>query len=559
MFAHRSNRRRGIKRRARCAPAVVALLAAGPRTGRKVYRTGRPAFSLVELMIALIILGFGLLVVGAALPVGLTITRETIEAAVGEAAGKYGMVQVVRMVRPAGAGSVTPLIPGVPDRDSIFRPRDVVLPPTQLGQVLPGHEPLIKVRPLIARNVLVHPALGQMTDHAEELIRMWFREPPMNVGTPPRSEVDYGPGVDISFPADGHPDALIDNPVMASIARVYPPVTSDQRFAPASFFSNMYQVTPVAVGEATKALERRISWTAFYRRVGYGRDAGPDGVLFTADDEPHDPLTYEIIVVAAQRSSSEHFFPRQDDQGQLNSSQPPSSPPVAGSSGSGELSAPARGETATPLAQLSVGGDAENGVGGVSPSMANQSVSNAPLQAVAPTGDDTLAPVPWLVVFDTLPFLVAGTDYVTDPATGDRQLILSFPDPATLSFTCSPSVGELLPVGSIFIPAVNDDFATNLAGAPFFGKRAGFVPHAPTSLPIYKVVDRPDATTVVVENNKYYPWVDENISVSLRPGYWPVWVIPPSAKRDGAGNLTYDRKSPVISITRRYVRLREIP
>ena len=561
MFAHRSNRRRGIKRRARCAPAVVALLAAGPRTGRKVYRTGRPAFSLVELMIALIILGFGLLVVGAALPVGLTITRETTEAAVGEAAGKYGMVVVERSMRLAGAfgkPNATPPILVRPDIDSVFRPRVQVTSgvPPLVGELAPqpapgfDFEPFVKVRPLISLNFNAKLPLGlrmqRIPDRGEELIRAWL----LGTGRPTLStEVDFPlipPFDDVN--GDGILDSRVFNPVLSAIARTYPPVSSVTRLYPGDFFNNgtnpQYRVTPLAEQELEmrKALDRTIGWTAFYRRVSYA--------------EGSDPNLYEIIVIATRRPGRDFRFAVQDESAPLGARWGPQ-PPMGGGSGSqqgeqavavpdsGEAKAPGMGANPDGNAgRLAAGGDASGGT---------------IARAVASTVEGSAAPSPWLVLFTELP---PPPDLVPDDP--NRAVDPLFEEAATLSFKCTASVGALLPVGSIFIPAVNDDRPGSIPGQVYVSavpgvQISGFVPHSPTILPFYKVVERPDLTTVIVKNPGVYPWVNDLIATTPLSQHWPVWVIPPSFKEhDSYGRPIFENRSSVLSVTRRYIRLREI-
>lgn len=559
MFAHRSNRRRGIKRRARSAPAVVALFAAGPRTGRKVYRTGRPAFSLVELMIALIILGFGLLVVGAALPVGLTITRETTEAAVGEAAGKYGMVVVERSMRLAGAGKDDPTgpIPPRPDIDSVFRPRVQDPADPRVGmlapEVAPGvdYEPYVKVRPLISLifNAKLGPGslpMPAIPDRGEELIRTWL----FLTGRPTGStEVDFpltGPFADVN--GDNILDSRVFNPVLPAIARVYPPISSVTRLDPGDFFNNganaQYRVTPLTEQELEmrKALDRTIGWTAFYRRVSYAVGS--------------DPNLYEIIVIATRRPGRDFRFALQDENAPLGATlglQPPMGSGSGSQQGEQAVSVPDSGEAKAPgmganpdgnAGRLAAGGDASGG------RIARASALDA----------ESAAPSPWLVLFTDLHLLEAGTHYFPTP---ERPLMPAFRanEPATLLFNCSPSVGALLPVGSILIPAVNDDSPADLNTPPSVPpiQVSGFVPHSPTIVPIYEVVERPDLTTVIVKNPGVYPWVNPNAATPLSQ-HWPVWVIPPSVKEhDSNGRPIFENRSSVLSVTRRYIRLREIP
>lgn len=87
--------------------------------------------------------------------------------------------------------------------------------------------------------------------------------------------------------------------------------------------------------------------------------------------------------------------------------------------------------------------------------------------------------------------------------------------------------------------------------------RVGFGPPAPTTLPIYEVVDRPDATTVVVKFNGFYPRKGADTPA---PGEWPVWVIPPAFEEvDGNNRPVFGKRSPILAVARRYIRLREIP
>ena len=175
----------------------------------------------------------------------------------------------------------------------------------------------------------------------------------------------------------------------------------------------------------------------------------------------------------------------------------------------------------------------------------------------APVGPDRLAPVPWLVVFQALPVPPV---FFTDGQSGDRFFDTSFPgDAPTLRFTCTQEVGRLLPEGSILIPAVNDDRpgGTQPPPPPAPNRFAGFVPHAPDALPIYEVVERPDEFTVIVKNNGFYPWV--NTATGCGAQHWPVWVIPPAFReRDSTGQPVFERRSPILAVARRYIRLREI-
>jgi hypothetical protein len=239
-----------------------------------------------------------------------------------------------------------------------------------------------------------------------------------------------------------------------------------------------------------KARERRVSWTAFYRRVGYGPNS--------------DPKLYEFIVVVTRLPSERHRFPV-------------------------ERSAVAGGPVV----------------------MTGRSASSS-----YASGQDTAMPIPWLVTFDDpLPQPAASPPF--DPNTG----MPGGTDPATLQFKCTSGADGLFPVGTIFVPARNDDAANPPPGLR--GNAAvGFGPPAPTVLPIYEVTERPDATTVVTKFNGYYPM--QGTSGSFGPVQnardWPVWVIPPAFERlDGPGNPVFSDRSPVVAVARRYIRLREVP
>jgi len=484
---------------------------------RPVAPTSR-AFSLAELMIAIVILGLGLLFIAAALPVGLSYTRDTLDLAAGEATSEYALDTIEQYLRTSNKLIDDPNLPLMQQQrlDNLSRPRDptdIVPPPVEFDG---GHEPVIKVRPLIADNIDATPGADLSStllrsDLGEELIRVWL---PLVGVTPTLREVDY------QATGAWGPRSLFWQPALASVARVYAPITPVFPFTANQFLTNdprypqyapRYGPNPwngTHAQELRKALDRRVVWTAFYRRVSY--DPGPDLTLGNTDDAS-DPLLYEVIVVVARRPSVNHRFPRQDAFSPLNIP---------------------RAVSADPLG----------------------------------IGLDRLAPDPWLVTFDVsappgvaLPLLNEPADYVTIVGPPDDR-VLQPPPPTgffierpTLTFRCTlpPSgqlgLGALLPVGSIFIPAVNW----------WNGRGPGFVPHAPDALPIYEVVERPDETTVIVKNNGFYPWID--VASGLDARAWPVWVIPPAFReRDSTGQPVYERRSPILAVARRYIRLREI-
>ncbi len=455
-------------------------------------------------MVALAILGMGLLVIAAALPAGAKYTKDSIDQVTGAAAAEYALELIEQNVClrrdilvPASGG----LPPGRPP--TLFQPR---FPQTDLsrGVADPNYEPLIKVRPLFSQNIIAAgPAGTRGTEFfdlglgiprnevlGEAAVRQWFA-----VAAFTGSEKEYDPA-----PSAGP----WLRPGLPSVALAYPPITADTSFDPCSFWSApipMYNARPVlqpiAIGgygpgaETLKSLERRIVWTAFYRRASYAASS--------------DPTVYEIIVVVSSRPTLGHRFPVQD------------------------------------------------------PSTAGQSVWNT--LKISGVEVDALAPIPWLVTFDY-------SQPQPLPQPPAWNLTTGCPDfsgvgggaPATLTFRCTADYDPLFPVGSIFIPARNDD-QPPLATAD---NRVHFGPLAPSALPIYEVSQRPDATTVMVKYNGYYPVVNG----SSPPGSWgppaaqnwPVWVIPPASEGvDASGNPIFDNHSPILAVARRYVKLREVP
>ncbi len=459
------------------------MTSAAPIHSRFAARVARRGFSLPEMMIALVILGLGLLFIAAALPVGLTYTRETIDRATAEAAAEHALSQISTYARTSNQVLVSPdpVYPALPAnlirRDSIVRPRATpasggapvggVLPESN-ALMLTGGGPAVKVRPLVGVNVNLNsnpPA--EVPDNGEDLIGVWLGA----VGLPTTLEqADYAPSNALSLTA---------NPEFPPALRVFPPVTSVQPFRVTDFLSNSAnypQYAPrsafssgTAVNELRKMADARTVWTAFYRRVRYGPGS--------------DPLLYEMIVVVCGRPTAQHKFAPQNSTSGF----------------------------ATP-------------------------------QAVA--GVDLVAPSPWLMVFSGLP---------GSPAliANEVNRELPFAPELPLVFTLqSAASSALFPVGTVFIPAVNDGRASANSASTV----PGFTPHAPTALPIYEVSSRPDSTTVVVKNNGFYPFA---------PGgsqNWPVWVIPPAyVQRDGNGQPLFENRSPVLAVSRRFVRLREIP
>lgn len=467
-------------------------------------------------MIALVILGLGLLIIAAALPVGLEYNRQTADQANGAAAADYAFEIITQGVRLAARDT----------RDPLFRPRaiDNVLDSDRDGDPtndpedlidldrdgVPDndltfdryYEPLFKVRNLSMLNIESTPGIAggprEIADESEDLIK---RALPAAFASSQleRDEADF----------------LKNNPALTALVRVYPPILPDNPRTVASFFpvnagipSNAGPWGP-STAEVRRATNQRIGWTAFYRRWEYP-SPGPDGAIGTRDDILPDPNLYEVIVVVTRRPTTEHHFLLQD-------------------SGAASTNWPAPWNFALAGVEANI-----------------LAVSGRPHRT---------APCAWLAWFSSLPTLQPGTDY--DAAHPDRPLNLNFNEPSSLTFQCSTRLGELLPVGSVFIPARNDDWPTaanppGSSGTP--SRAAGFVPHAPTALPIYKVISRPDATTVVVENNGFYPW----LAAGATPDAWPVWIVPPAARNEGS-NKIFETSNPIVTVERRFIRFREAP
>jgi hypothetical protein len=264
--------------------------------------------------------------------------------------------------------------------------------------------------------------------------------------------------------------------------------------------------------ETIRALERRVVWTAFYRRALYAADdpASPN----YNPDAVGDPTLYEIIAVALRVPDRDQHFPAQhpDDGGTY----------IAGFA---------------PMPQS----------GG---------------QAPAPDGSDNFdvaAPMPWLVSFvDPLPapplFDATGTPVLAGGVTP-----VAVQPPPVLRFRCSPRRDPLFPVGTIFIPARNDVCPHALRGGGGAGTWVDFGPTT-TSLPIFEVVARPDSTTVDVKYNGYFPRRCASGYYATPGGdEWPVWVIPPAARRDPSGSVLWNNQSPILAVARRFIRVPEVP
>ena len=470
----------------------------------------RGAFSLAELMIALVILGFGLMVIGAALPIGLTYTRQTAERAVGEVAAEYALDTIEQHVRLCGNPLDTsdPLQPRRYYTD-LFRPRG------DNGGLADGYEPLIKVWPLMPQAIVATPGGDIMSgeEFGDEVIGGCDAD----VSGCVDSWLDKEHGitnnsmeVDLPFP-----NGWIRSSI-PSVMGVYPPVTGEASFTVDSFLPQLggYQYETTSETSATakaarlKALERRITWTAFYRRVSYATGS--------------DPHLYEVIAMATRLPSATHRFGRPSPNG-------------TGPAGTAPVSHPVDEATFDNASDERAYGQRSTGY----------------------HGRDTLAPVPWLVTFSRLHLLNAVTDY--DKTSPDRPLNPAFVDPPTLRFEADNTTGGILPAGSIFIPAVNDQALSNTSVPA--QQMAGFVPYAPDTLPIYEVVERNLLANgnyeIIVKNNGFYPWVHETQGTAA---HWPVWVIPPAFEElDDNFYPVFEDQSPVLTVARRIIWFPKIP
>ncbi len=486
------------------------------------------AFSLVEMMIALVILAFGLLIVGAALPIGIDYTRRTAEKSIGEAATEYALDVIESRIRLSENSVPAPIPPGVPGefliRDNLFRPREIngTLSPLPFPVVGPGSPryPFFKVRPMPLSNVDAWGVYAQadfLDNNGELIIYNWLNTfiPGRLGATPPEQMREVAV---IHAPPNARPQPPNPPPyetvrvAISAVSRVFPPITADFDMTPPLFVSAPYVRRPVATQDPTgvllgdeslKAAERLIAWTALYRRASYS--------------DSSNTALYEVIVIAARRPSHDYRFAQQD------------------------LASPAA--FSTPVARpvsLGARGTAE---------------------------PDRVAPVPWLISFTSVPFPDAPplSIYNHDPVNNPNRLLGVDPaspnEPSELEFTCTIEAGTLLPAGSIFIPAANDAFPSNVA--PITGGRVGFVPHAPDVTAVYEVTERireGSQYRIRVKNNGMYPWVDPVLpGPGTREDYWPVWVVPPA--RTGTANLPreFDQRNPIVGWSSRYMRFPEVP
>lgn len=517
-------------------------MAAADATMQTPHFSRRRAFSLAELLIALLILGIGLLFIAAALPAGLRYTKETIDRTNAEVAAEEALSTVEQYVRTTtNIPTLAGVSPAAPRIDSLVRPRNVtVVGPNTFRPLAKNYEPLFVVRPLVGTNIRdlggqasVNNTHREVPDTGEALVRAYLATNfPALLATEGFHEADLFGTTDLTqLGPPNNPLSIISNPVLPAVARVFPAIDPFEPYRAIDYLNNpngtsgpypRYQprndvANTIGFGatmvEMQKAAERRVAWTAFYRRVSYERDGAEnsDSILEPADPIVSDPLLYELIVVVCQRPSPRHFFAQQ------------------------------------LLPNLSPGVTAFR--------------NPVPVVGSSQTAR-LLVPQPWLIQFDEtrneseifngLPRWPATVAIPPGAANQwpliPRQFNVPIEDlPRTpLRFGITTEVDPLLPVGSIMIPAFNA-WRSDLADV------AGFIPALPESLPILKVVERPDRNTVVVENFGHWPYTG-NV---YNPARWPVWIIPPAVQFE-SGQALFDDQPSVLAVARRIIRVPEV-
>ena len=203
-------------------------------------------FSLAELMIAIVILGLGLLFIAAALPVGIEYSRRNVERAEAEAAGLAAMERILLAMDARDSRDYRP----------IFRPQVV-------GAAQPDddYEPVIKVRPFTMTNLQAR-TFGAASSGQVGFQKLDLPEATI-AGYLGRSSV--GPlSPTALFPTVG-PDNeynLAMTPLLPAVERFYPVVPNVDRRTP-QFPLSVLQEAPELL-DAQQNLGQRISWTAFY-------------------------------------------------------------------------------------------------------------------------------------------------------------------------------------------------------------------------------------------------------------------------------------------------------
>jgi hypothetical protein len=460
----------------------------------------KTAFSLAEMMIALVILGFGLLVIGAALPVGLQYERDMIDRATGQAAAEYALdviEQRVRLVRDP-YDEVSKRVRYA----DIFQPRYGEV--TSLPELAPGGqsgelavevptgafpngrlwEPRIKVRPLLTNGInLTDPQVDEFEPSdvrgpqaaVERQIVRWFTDV-IAANAPEYLERDG----DDNWTAS----------TLSSVSAAYPPVSHESPFRASDFLASpeaRYIRTQTSEAARRKLLETAVTWVAFYRRISYA--------------EGSDPNLYEVIALATRRPQG-YFYPWYDSDNVLQ-------------------------KAVAPVPWLVV-------FQGVAPAL-RRGPDYVEIPRPEPYSPDRVLNVEFREP--------ATLTFTCDDATG-----YLFP-PGSIFL---PAVNdELLSV-----------YAASFSTRPQFGGFIPHSPEAlPIYEVTARERNAGGGWSIIVKNNGFYPWVQGDPASDLR--HWPVWVIPPAFKEKqsigGQQVPVYDAKSPVLAVARRIIRFTEVP
>ncbi len=372
-------------------------------TRRASHHRPRRGFSLAEMLIALLILAFGLLVIGASLPIGLRYTEQSTARIAASNAANLAQDVLAAQVRDPRTGARVRL-----NATPQFDPADPVDMATFEAYFTtlyrPPGQPLLRAMPLVMENVLFRAdgEIERLRDwRPVALVSSWLVEMdgfidltnttcslPLDVCGTQWDLFDVG--TPTGLPIEFDLDRLM--PALSFSQRVFPPVSRMRPFDPPGadpnrygytveeFFDEPYErdfVDPTELDdfpEFREALERTVSWTALYRPLYFN---GPN------------PERIEVTTIVTERPTPEHGFPVQDED----------------------------------------------------PGVAADVLLQEPRALIDPNGPpDTLmrtaAPTPWLVAFTAI-----------NPDSADLTLS------PTITFECTPEVGRLLPPGSVFFPA----------------------------------------------------------------------------------------------------------
>jgi prepilin-type N-terminal cleavage/methylation domain-containing protein len=366
-------------------------------------------FSLAEVLIALAILGFGLVIIGATLPAGLRVMQQN---------------QIVRQAEATSENVFDVLESQVRLSNDEFRQRTMIplgfrrdpTPPYNWADNdgdglfdIDGMPPSVTAWPLVSWNVRYDPEAASNSDLYKligdrepfRMIAEWLEnyEGVSSDGT--ACFRYYLPNSDVGSTLRDYVDWLM--PAIRPGDRVFPPVVPQEYRTVKTFFDDKYEPQrtlgrspsqPEERYQVEQMRTRELAWTTFYR--------------------PINPAVgeYEMITIVTKRPSAEHFYPVQAWR-----NAPSGNPNDLGDLFMDEPEA------------VKIDGKFERRV----------------------------APVPWLVAFrqdDGLPFDNAKdlilTNGLVDETGGDRPIESYGP----LVFKCNPELSPLLPKGAQFFPAI---------------------------------------------------------------------------------------------------------